>query len=221
MTTDGVSPEVGPTGDTPDLRATGARIETLIEAASAGGTLMRERAEELVRLVVELYGAGLERMLEILHERGGLSDDVLDALAGDDLVASLLLVHGLHPEDVTTRVERALDSVRPYLGSHEGDVELVDISPEGIVRLRLLGSCDGCNSSAATLTSAVEGAVLEAAPEVTGIEVETPTAAPHPAPAVGRIPVDALRVRRPDGSRAPLSRYEAVPADPGPHQALR
>ena len=77
----------------------------------------RERAEELVRLVADLYGAGLERMLDILHDAGRLDDDVLAALAGDELVASLLLVHGLHPYDVHTRVEQALDGVRPYLGS--------------------------------------------------------------------------------------------------------
>jgi len=98
-----------------DLRATGDRIETLLEASSSGGVLARERAEELVRLVADLYGAGLERMMDILYEEGVLTDAVLDRYAADDLVASLLLVHGLHPYDVETRVQRALDTVRPYL----------------------------------------------------------------------------------------------------------
>jgi len=195
----------------PDLRVTGERIETLLDAASAGGVVMRERAEELGRLVVDLYGAGLERLLEILHERGRLDDEVLDALAGDDLVASLLLVHGLHPEDTATRVERALDGVRPYLGSHHGDVELVAVTDDGVVRLRLLGSCDGCASSSATLTQAVEGAVLKAAPEVTAIEVEAPSARPDVIRAGELIPLDTLRVRRPDGSSEPLADGEPVP----------
>ncbi len=60
--------------------------------------------------------------------RGRLDDDLLDRLAADDLVASLLAVHGLHPYDVETRVARALDGVRPYLGSHGGDVELLGLS---------------------------------------------------------------------------------------------
>ncbi len=157
------------------LRATGDRINTLLEASAAGGVVARERAEELVRLVADLYGAGLERILTIVHESGHLDDEVLAALAADDLVASLLLVHDLHPYDVITRVEQALEGVRPYLGSHGGDVELLEVSAEGVVRLRLLGSCDGCASSSVTLKLAVEGAIEAAAPEVIGIEVETPT----------------------------------------------
>jgi Fe-S cluster biogenesis protein NfuA/nitrite reductase/ring-hydroxylating ferredoxin subunit len=165
-------------GAAPDWRAAGDRIDTLLDASSAGGAVARERAEELVRLVADLYGAGLERMLELLYERGRLDDEVLDALAGDDLVASLLLVHGLHPYPVGLRVERALESVRPYLGSHGGDVELLDVTEDGVVRLRMLGSCDGCPSSSVTLKLAVEDAILAAAPEVSTIEVETPMASP-------------------------------------------
>ena len=89
-------------------------------------------------------------------------------------MASLLLVHGLHPYDVETRVEQALDGVRPYLGSHGGDVELLGVTDDGVVRLRLLGSCDGCPSSSVTLKLAVEEAIEAAAPEVDGIEVEEP-----------------------------------------------
>jgi len=161
-----------------DLRSLGERIDALLSASSAHGAMARERSEELVRLVADLYGAGLERILDIVHETGHLDDEVLDALAADDLVASLLMVHGLHPYDVETRVERALEEVRPYLGSHGGDVQLIGVSDEGVVRLRLLGSCDGCASSSVTLKLAVEGAVEAAAPEVTGIEVEEPTAGP-------------------------------------------
>ena len=137
--------------------------------------MARERAEELVRLVADLYGAGLERVLTILHEGGRLDDDMLAALAADDLVSSLLLVHDLHPYDVQTRVEQALEGVRPYLGSHGGDVELLEVTEDDVVRLRLLGSCDGCASSSVTLKLAVEGAIEAAAPEIVGIEVETPT----------------------------------------------
>jgi Fe-S cluster biogenesis protein NfuA/nitrite reductase/ring-hydroxylating ferredoxin subunit len=185
----------------PDLRATGERIESLLEAASSGGQVARERAEELVRLVVDLYGAGLERLLEIVHDAGRLDDELLDRLAADDLVASLLAVHGLHPYGVETRVAQALDSVRPYLGSHGGDVEFLGLTDEGVVRLRMLGSCDGCASSAVTLTLAVESAVTAAAPEVTGIEVEE--AVPH-AGAASVIPVAALRSRLEGVEPAPL-----------------
>jgi Fe-S cluster biogenesis protein NfuA/nitrite reductase/ring-hydroxylating ferredoxin subunit len=195
--------------DTPDrLRVTGERIDALLDASGSGGMVARERAEELVRLVADLYGAGIERILDILFDAGHLGEEDLAALAGDDLVASLLLVHGLHPYDVGTRVEQALDGVRPYLGSHGGDVELLEVTDEGVVRLRLLGSCDGCASSSVTLTLAVEGAIEAAAPEITGIEVE------EAAPAVGTeglIPVAALRSRLDRPAAGPAPSWEPVP----------
>ncbi len=156
----------------PDPASTGDRIERLLEASAAAGPVARERAEELVRLVVELYGAGLERVLELAHEAGALGDDLLAALAADELVSSLLLVHGLHPYGVQERVEQALDGVRPYLGSHGGDVRLLEVTDGDVVRLQLLGSCDGCASSSVTLELAVDNAIRAAAPEIVGIEVE-------------------------------------------------
>ncbi len=195
------------------LRAVGERIDVLLDASGSGGVVARERAEELVRLVADLYGAGLERILEIVHDSGRLDDDVLAALAADDLVASLLLVHGLHPYDVTTRVEQALEGVRPYLGSHGGDVELLGVSEGGVVRLRLLGSCDGCPSSSVTLKLAVEGAIEAAAPEITSIEVEDAPAEPA---SDGLIAVEALWSRVSPasadqvGSWHPLSGVDAL-----------
>jgi Fe-S cluster biogenesis protein NfuA/nitrite reductase/ring-hydroxylating ferredoxin subunit len=101
-------------------------------------------------------------------------------------------------------VERALEDVRPYLGSHGGDVELVGVTEDGVVRLRMLGSCDGCASSSVTLKLAVEGAVEAAAPEITGIEVDT-----APGSGGGVIPVSALRARLDD---APVrAGWEPVP----------
>jgi Fe-S cluster biogenesis protein NfuA/nitrite reductase/ring-hydroxylating ferredoxin subunit len=113
-----------------------------------------------------------------------------------------MAVHGLHPDDVATRVARALDDVRPYLGSHGGDVRLVDVTDDGLVRLRMLGSCDGCPSSSVTLTLAVESAIRDAAPEVTGIEVEETPASPSV------IPVSALRSRL--GTAPPAGDWTAV-----------
>jgi Fe-S cluster biogenesis protein NfuA/nitrite reductase/ring-hydroxylating ferredoxin subunit len=166
----------------------------------------RERAEELVRLVADLYGAGIERILDLLYDAGRLDEEVLAALAGDDLVASLLLVHGLHPYTVDQRVEQALENVRPYLGSHGGDVELLEVSDEGAVRLRLLGSCDGCPSSSVTLKLAVEGAIEAAAPEITSIEVEdAPSAEPETL-----IPLSSLRSRI-DDSAGVASSWTPVP----------
>ena len=148
-------------------RTVGDRIQTLLDASAAGGAAARERAEQLVGEVTDLYGAGLSRIVAV-----ALSADpsLADAFAADDLVASLLLVHGLHPHTVERRVSDALDSVRPYLGSHGGDVALLDIVGD-TVRLRFSGSCKSCPSSAVTLDLAVSDAVRAAAPEVSTIEV--------------------------------------------------
>lgn len=184
----------------PDLSATGERIDALLTASATGGAVARERAEELVRLVTDIYGTGLEHMMEILYEAGHLDDDLLAQFAGDEVVSGLLLVHGLHPYSVQQRVEDALEGVRPYLGTHGGDVELLDVTDEGVVRLRLLGSCDGCPSSSVTLSLAVEGAIEAAAPEVIAIEVEEAT--PDAKDAGGLISVDSLMSRLQTGTPA-------------------
>jgi Fe-S cluster biogenesis protein NfuA len=159
-----------------NLRQSGERIEqALSELQQSADPRTLNLAEEVLRRVSELYGAGLARVLEIIRER---APELVAAMASDELVASLLLVQGLHPDSVEARVEEALASVRPFLGRHGGDVELLAIDDElGAVKLRLLGSCDGCPSSAATLRGAVEVAILEKAPEVTRIVVEESTPA--------------------------------------------
>jgi Fe-S cluster biogenesis protein NfuA/nitrite reductase/ring-hydroxylating ferredoxin subunit len=168
-------------------RTAGDRIQTLLDASAAGGAVARERAEQLVREVTDLYGAGLERMLRMaVAADPGLEE----TFAADDLVASLLLVHGLHPHDVERRVSDALDSVRPYLGSHGGDVDLLEVDGD-IVRLRFAGSCKSCPSSSVTLELAVEDAVRTAAPEISAIEV----VAAEPDSPSGVIPAESLLTR--------------------------
>ena len=166
-------------------RTAGDRIQTLLDSCAASGAAAYDRAQQLVREVVGLYGAGLNRIMELAGETG-----LTERLATDDLVASLLLVHGLHPHGVQRRVSDALDRVRPYLGSHGGDVDLVEVVPgEGpgdmIVRLAFKGSCKSCPSSAVTLELAVEDAIRAAAPEVSAIEVAT-------AQPTGLIPTESL-----------------------------
>lgn len=175
-----------PENDT-QWRAAGDRIQTLLDSCAAGGAAAHERAQQLVREVVGLYGAGLERIV-----RAG-DAGFAERLATDDLVASLLLVHGLHPHDAHRRVSDALDRVRPYLGSHGGDVDLLEVVPVGatgeiVVRLAFTGSCKSCPSSAVTLELAVEDAVRAAAPEISSIEVVTA----EPANGAAVIPTESL-----------------------------
>jgi Fe-S cluster biogenesis protein NfuA len=160
-----------------NLRVTGDRIEqALAELQDRSDVVTLNLAEELLRLVSDLYGAGLARVVELVEDH---APRLMTELVQDDLVSSLLLIQGLHPDSVDVRVEQALSSVRPFLAQHGGDVELLGIDDElGAVKLRLLGSCDGCPSSALTLQGAVETAILEAAPEILHIVVEEPTKEP-------------------------------------------
>src|SRR5262249_27957987 len=126
----------------------------------------RARTREIVQALLDLHGAGLERILEHVASAGDPGLGVIDALGRDDVVGGLLLLYGLHPVDLETRVRQGLDAVRPYLRSHGGSVELLGVT-EGVVRLRLLGGCDSCPSSARTLEAAIEDAIYVRAPDVT------------------------------------------------------
>ena len=164
----------------PGVQAMAERLEALLAGFDgiASPRQAREQAEELVRTLMGLYGAGIERILSLVHDTlDGRSEAIFDRLCEDKLVEGLLCLHGLHPYSVEERVQRALDSVRPYLKSHEGGIEIVGIQ-DGVVMLRLQGSCDGCPSSTATVKLAVERAILEQVPEIHEVRAEGVTAGP-------------------------------------------
>jgi Fe-S cluster biogenesis protein NfuA len=157
-----------------DQRSIGDTIERKLEALQArADPRLFEQAVELLQLVNELYGAALGRVMELADRH---APDLVGHITADELLASLLVANGLHPDDVNVRIAGALEAVRPFLAGHGGDVELLDVDESaGAVRLRLLGSCDGCPSSAITLRTTVERAILDAAPEITIIDVEEPS----------------------------------------------
>ena len=151
-----------------DVEATGERVEALLaELRSQAGPQVAAAAEELVSCLVELYGAGLATITEILgaDEAG---PRLMDKLVADPLVESLLLVHDLHPLDTSARVRRAVEEVLPQLGSHAGNVEYLGLDEAGVLRLRLEQS--GC--SADTVRDLIEKAVAGAAPEAAGVSIE-------------------------------------------------
>ncbi len=125
----------------------------------------RSLAEELTSAVVQMYGAGLERIVELAD--AGTRDE----MSKDSLVAGLLMIHDLYPVPIEERVVQALDTVRPYMESHGGNVELLGIE-DGIAKLRLEGSCKSCRASSSTLELAVRQALEEAAPDLLGMDVE-------------------------------------------------
>ncbi len=146
------------------------RVEGLLAAVeSLPDAQARETALAAVQSLVELYGAGLERL--VAHAADHDDGTLAQAVAQDELVAHLLLVHDLHPVALEARVREALDEVRPYLESHGGNVELLGLE-DGVVRLRMQGSCSGCPSSAVTLKLAIEDAIHRLAPDVADIRAE-------------------------------------------------
>jgi Fe-S cluster biogenesis protein NfuA/nitrite reductase/ring-hydroxylating ferredoxin subunit len=146
------------------------RVEQLTAAIEASADpFLRGTVDELVSTIMALYGEGLTRIFTELAERG--EEELLLRLAGDGVIGSLLLIHDLYPIPLEARVEEALASVRPYMESHGGDVELLRLE-EGVAHLKLIGHCDGCPASAATLELAIKEALEEAAPDLLGLEVE-------------------------------------------------
>ncbi len=156
----------------PNVRELSERVETLLGRLEPAAD-----AAALLRTLVTLYGEGLTRILKALDGSPD-RDRVLAALCADDFVASLLIVHDLHPVPLEQRIQEALENVRPYLRSHGGEVEIVDIGADGVLELQLRGTCDGCPSSSMTLKLAVERAIHSAAPEIVEVRANTASAEP-------------------------------------------
>jgi Fe-S cluster biogenesis protein NfuA/nitrite reductase/ring-hydroxylating ferredoxin subunit len=171
------------------------RVETLLgEIEALKDPTARAKAAEMVQVLLELYGEGLARMMEVVAD-GEESKRTFGAFAEDELISHLLLLHGLHPLDVEARVISALEEVRPYLQSHGGNVELLGVEG-GVARLRMQGSCDGCPSSAMTLKLAIEEAIQKAAPDLEGIEAEN-VSEPKPAPTLVAGPTLRRKEKKP------------------------
>jgi len=172
------------------------RVEGLLEELeSLPDPAARGVALETVQAVLELYGEGLERIV------GGVGEVQATTLVSDELIEHLLLLHGLHPVSVETRVRAALDGVRPYLGSHGGDVELISVS-DGVALVRMKGSCEGCPASAMTLKLAIEDAVLKGAPDVESVQAQDDGAVPAAASESPLLQIDVVRPAAPEAAWA-------------------
>jgi Fe-S cluster biogenesis protein NfuA len=145
--------------------------ELVHELEAAADPRLRATARELVQLLMELHGAGLERTLEIIHSAGEPGGKIIDSLARDKSVASLLVLYGLHPVDLETRVMQGVEKARSDLRSRGGELDFVGFS-DGTVRLRLHANGQGCGSTAEALKAVVEEAMYEAAPDVASLVIE-------------------------------------------------
>ena len=198
-------------------RRLAARIEKLVqEVAEFPDPHARATAQELVQALLDMYGEGLARLLELTAETEASGLALIDTFASDDLLSSLFLLHGLHPLDIETRILQALDEVRPYLKSHGGNVEFVRVEDD-IAHLRLEGSCHGCPGSTVTLKLAIEEAIYKAAPDLNGLQVEGVTEPPRqPGTPVTFVPPkrhkDSARSTQQDGGWSVVEGLASLPA---------
>lgn len=118
--------------------------------------------------IEELHKEALKRLIRALKDDPSAGAKLREALQ-DQVVYGVLLYHGLVKEPLQSRVNKALEAVRPMLQGHGGDVELVNIKPPDTVEIRLVGSCHGCPSSSQTLTEGIEKSIKEYCPEIINI----------------------------------------------------
>jgi Fe-S cluster biogenesis protein NfuA len=154
------------------------RIEELVSRIeNAGDPAIRAVAQELLQAVIELHGVALDRILNAVAEVPE-GKSALEQIASDELVSNVLSLHGIHPVAVETRITAALEKTQPYIKSHGGNIELESVE-DGVVHVRMQGTCGSCSSSSETLKNTVESAIYDAAPEVVTVVAESVVRPPH------------------------------------------
>lgn len=178
--------------DTGQYQSQAAQIEALIqEVAAFPESQVRMKVEELLHALLDIYGEGIKRIFEMTARAETTGQALIEMMASDELVGALLLLHGLHPISLETRLLQALEGIQPTVQSHGGRLEFIQLK-DGIATLRLAGGgCHGCQSSQVMLRQMVEEAVYNAAPDLDGIQVEEDVASRQ----VG-IPVKFVSPRR-------------------------
>lgn len=163
----------------------GSVAERLLEHPDA---TVRGDTEEVLDWLDAYHREGLGRLVEMVRQwRGEL---FLEQAALDPVVGELLATYGLGVDVDAAAIDRvvqlALDEVRPYVHSHGGDLEVVEVN-DGVVRLRMHGSCDGCTASGDTIAGRIEVALREHWIDFRRVEVEDFTNEPHPPPTPGAV----------------------------------
>jgi Fe-S cluster biogenesis protein NfuA len=158
--------------DDKDFRDRVQRIGGLVQEIEAiADPAVRATTRELVQSLMDLHGAALERTMEIVAQAGDPGMELIDQLGRDPLVSSLLVLYGLHPEELDSRVLKAIEKVKPQLRKQGAEVEVLELR-EGVVRLRVQTGEHTCSSTAKIVRATLEGAIYDAAPDVTLLTLE-------------------------------------------------
>jgi Fe-S cluster biogenesis protein NfuA len=177
------------------------RIYGLVQEIEAiADPAIRAAAKGLMQSLMDLHGAAMEKALDIVFEAGEPGREIIDRLGRDSLVSSVLVLHGLHPEDIETRVVKSVDRIRPQLRKQGCEVEFVG-ARDGAIRLRVETGAHACGSTAKTVQATLEGAMYDAAPDLTSLVIE----GLEEKPASGFVALDKL-----SGSTGPVISLHSV-----------
>lgn len=191
--------EETPTGSEPSFDDAVTRIGDLVAYfEDHSHAPVRDAAFALLQSIDILHRGGVSRLVELLVAAHG--EEVLPELAKDPVVGPLLELYDLLPsylKDERTQVEDALEMVRPYMHSHGGEVELLDVEA-GTVHVQLAGACNGCAGSNVTLKRGVEEALREGYAGYRELVVHDPPAPPAALIGLGELRASAERLRRPE-----------------------
>jgi Fe-S cluster biogenesis protein NfuA len=172
------------------------KIDRLVQRASSlADEDARAMALELLQSVMDLHGAAMLRVVEILTDAGEAGRNSLAKLGSDPLICGLLVLYGVHPVPLEDRVARAVEQVRSKLQKQGGDLQLMGID-ETAARISIQSSGTGCHSSPEALKEVAERAILEAAPELVEVIAEgTPSATS------AFVPLETIQPANPEGKR--------------------
>jgi Fe-S cluster biogenesis protein NfuA len=151
-----------------DIQRIGGLLQ---EIESIADPAIRAAAKNLVQLLMDLHGVALEKTLNIIFEAGEPGMAIIDKLGRDPLVSSILVLYGLHPEDIEGRVTRALDRIRPQLRKQGCEVELLGVN-DGVIQLRAEMGSHTCGSTVKVLQATLEEAIYDAAPDLTSLVID-------------------------------------------------
>ena len=188
--------------DSRDFREDMQRIGGLVQEIEAiADPAVRAATKGLVQSLMDLHGAALEKALDIVADAGEPGMGIIDRLGRDALVSSVLILYGLHPEDIETRVRKAVERVRPQLRKQGCEVELLGVN-DGAIRLRVETGSHTCGSTAKTAQATLEEAMYDAAPDMASLVIE----GLEEKPASGFVALDKL-MGSATGSQRPRSRW--------------
>ena len=151
-----------------DLQKIGGLVQEIEEIADPA---LRASTKNLMQSIMDLHGAALEKALGIVAGAGEPGMNLITQLGHDPLVSSVLILYGLHPDDIQTRVVNAVDRMRPQLRKQGCEVEVLAVN-DGAIRVRVETGSHSCGSTAKTVQASLEDAIYDAAPDLSSLVIE-------------------------------------------------